>query len=602
MIKLKGLLLEYSEKVYKELISRFKSQNFNLDEENIKYYIDRFAQLLGAIRKRFSENDPEILKIIPKELHEKNKYADILQWKNFSDLEKIVDLFPAPKSIRKKQQAQNLAETDADEIFHKDGIEIYKGDSMHRCIKYGENEKYSWCISRSGETRSMYYNYRFKEGGSRMFYFVFDRNRPSNKISSSFKDKWHAFVIHVFEKGSYSVTSANNDGDVSANNWEDIGKVIPSDIWNKIKGLKSLFKYIPPSQEETELQALKGKRLTLDQFMGLSYNTKIRYIQNNAKDLPSDIFKSLDVELKNMVINFDRRCSFDELKSNLGLLKRYPDFRFTRHPDEPLPYKFIPYLKDTLQRLYYDKFKTENLTFDEVEKYFSKEILKEFIDEQIENFGFLPKEATKYFDSSQKKIFDIYSVAYEDVLFINDEIPDDITISPSRVAMVSELSYETFKDLNQEKRKKFIELLKIVGSNIKDIKKYNPSSDAGGFFTSIPTCFEYNSVLYFIMPTKKQSFNDNIFNNDEYCIADENGNLITSKFYNDIKLLSKGEPLKENNLIRRVTGKEHFWISQSEYDSLSLNGKIVNLNKILKELHFNFNDKHMLQVRARILK
>ncbi|HEX5186614.1 MAG TPA: hypothetical protein VFV86_06960, partial [Nitrososphaeraceae archaeon] len=404
------LINEYSEKVYKTLIDRFKKQNRNLEDDTIRYYVGRFHQLLPSIQQRFKNGDETIKGAIPKELLIPNKqnkitqYTDILQWKRFTDLEKIVDIFPASKSFQKQALEKNMAETDADEVYKQDNIEIYKGDSMHSCIKYGNNEYYSWCISRAGETRSMYYSYRFREGNSRMFYFVFDRNRSSHKSRiKEFDDKWHAFVIHVYEKGTYAITTADNPGETDFTRWEEMGRMIPADIWNKIKGMKSLFKYIPPSQEETELQALKNKSLSKEQFNQLSYKTKILYVQNNATTLPSEIFKVLDLDLKNMAINNDRRCSYDELKSNLGLLKRYPDYRFSRHEDEPIPYPFIPYLKEDMQRQYYDKFEADYLTFDEIEKYFSKNIIHEYIDKQISNYDFLPEEAIKYMNEEQKK-------------------------------------------------------------------------------------------------------------------------------------------------------------------------------------------------------
>ena len=137
------IILEYSEKVYNTLIDRYKQQNRNLEDDTIRYYVTRFHQLLPSIQQRFKNNDETIIKAIPKELLIPNKqgkitqYTDVLQWRKFTDLEKIVDIFPASKSFQKAALEKNMAETDADEVYNKDGIEIYKGDSMHRCIKYG---------------------------------------------------------------------------------------------------------------------------------------------------------------------------------------------------------------------------------------------------------------------------------------------------------------------------------------------------------------------------------------------------------------------------------------------------------------------------------
>lgn len=604
-ISLIHLLMEYSEKVYKTLIDRYKKQNFNLDEEIIRGYINRFAQLSTAIRQRFEQKDPTIVNVIPKELQEKNKYLDIMQWKKFTELEKVVDIFPASRGQQKAAISQNMAETDADEIYNKDNLEIYRGDSENRCIKYGQNQKYSWCISRAG-SQNMYNSYRFQQGTSRMFYFVFDKTRPSSKNTRSggFTDPYHAIVIHTFENGRYAVTNAENNGDKTANKWEEIGNIVPSDLWNKLKPLKNLFKYNVPSQEETDLAALKGKRLSLEQFVALSYNVKLQYIQANAKDgLTTEQFKTLDFDLKNAAINYGRRCSFDELKSNLGLLKRYPDYRFTRHEDEPLPYEFIPYLKEELQRLYYDKFEEQYLTFDEIEKYFSKNILNEYIAKQIEIFGFLPEEAVKHMKDDQKALYSIYNIPYMDVQYYGNPTEQD-TIAPDRLAMVPELSYKTFNSLDSSRRNEFINLIKKIGGNSKNISYYN-KEDSGGFFTGVPTMFEYNNNFYFIMPMDKapsQNSKSTVDNSDKYLIVDENGQSLTKTPLQNIKLYKGDKMISDNPIVGRQTGGNTYWVQQREFDNIKADGKTIKMDVLKEAINESAQIKHKLQYLAGIVK
>lgn len=575
--KLGNLLMEYSEKVFTQLIKLYKSQNHNLDEDNIRYYINRFDQLKSAIQQRFAQGDEAIKLAIPKELQEKNRFLDILQWKRFRDLEHIIDLFPAAKSVQKaaQEKAVNDISTDADEMYNKDGIEIYKGDTQHRCVKYGENEKYSWCISRAGETRSMYNNYRFQEGGSRMFYFVFDRNRSSRKTGNGFEDEWHAFVVHVFEKGSYAVTTAPNNGDKTAATWDDLGKVIPSNIWSKIKGLKSIFEFIPPSQEETELRALKGNRLTKEQFLQLSHRVKVMYVQNNAQELSTEIFKVCDGELKNLAINYGRRCSYEELKSNTGLLKRYPDYMATREPEKPIPYEFIPYLKEDLQREYYDKWEKECLTFDEIEKYFSKNILHEYITKQIELLGFLPEEAEKYMDETQRRLFDVYSIPYKDVIYFENYSNSQNNIAPKRFAQLNSLSVQTFNSLEPKQQKEFIALIKKVGANIKNVDKFNPPGE-GGIFTGIPVSFILSGKLFMIMPQTKES-------DETFDLVDETGKVIVKNIKKAV-FMKGGKAIPENQNLSKQTGSSTYYLTERDFDTLNINDKAYTQSQLLGSL------------------
>lgn len=583
-IRINGVLLEYSEKIYKELVTRYKKQNPNLDDEIIHAYVTRFAQLAQSIRKRFEEKDPAIIKLIPKDIQEKNKYLDILQWQKFTDLEKVVDIFPASKSVRKQALSANMAETDADEIYNKDGLEIYRGDSENRCIKYSKEQRYSWCISRAG-TQNMYNSYRFQQGTSRMFYFVFDRTRNSAGKSGNFDDPYHAIVIHVFEKGTYGVSNANNQGDRHADSWDDLGKAgIPASLWAKIKPLKSLFKFIAPSQEELELAALKGKKMSLEQFIGLGHNTKVQYIQANAKDgLTSDQFKSLDPELKNLAINYGRQCSFNELKSNVGLLKRYPDIFMRFYPHKPLPYEFIPYLKEALQKEYYTEFEEEYLTFDEIEKYFSKNILHEYIAKQIGKYDFLPDKAVTYMDNEQKRMYSIYNIPYMDVQYQN-EITDDKTIAPQQRAMIPPLSHETYAKIKPELKVEFIKFLRNIGSSITNVGKYNISPDNGGFFTGVPITLEINGKFYFVMAIKPSKA-------DTYLICDETGRIVSNQTLDNAKVYKDSKEIPESSHLYTQVGSKTFWIPQNEFTRVKGTKGEISRDNIKESLDQNYKFK-----------
>ena len=195
-------------------------------------------------------------------------------------------LFPSQKQAGEEQE--NLVSTDADKIYDKNGIEIYKGDDVHKCISYNpvsaetKRKKYGWCVTQVGNTNYDYYRFGDK---APTFYFVFDRSKDSSPEHSPFNDEWHAFVIQVTaDNKEYIVTGANNRGDIPTKDkgWEDIANIVPADTWAKIKGLKDYFKPINLSAVERGRKFASGKNLSVNEFKELSQDEKISYIQGKA--------------------------------------------------------------------------------------------------------------------------------------------------------------------------------------------------------------------------------------------------------------------------------------------------------------------------------
>lgn len=105
------LIKEYSNKVISSLINKFKKEKPNLTDVQIKYYIDEFDKI---------KSSPRIL----------NK--DINQY-GFAELEKVVDSFPKKSVVNKNI---NTAQVKGEEVYEKDGIEVYLGDERDKCVKY----------------------------------------------------------------------------------------------------------------------------------------------------------------------------------------------------------------------------------------------------------------------------------------------------------------------------------------------------------------------------------------------------------------------------------------------------------------------------------
>ncbi len=383
MVKLIRSLPESDDKVKKEAIKMFMDKE-KIDKQMASYYIIRFMNnkrnLKYAVENGTEDgtfSKKEVLKFIPNQLMMNNAYLDPRAW-SFSKLEHMLDaLFPFQGKAG--EEGENTATTDADKIYDKNGIEVYKGDAQHKCVSHnptvGGKKKYGWCIAQPGNSNYDYY--RFQEGTNRMFYFVFDRSLPDN-------NKWHAFVIHAGENNLiYWVTSAKNDGDNQAKSWNDISKIVPAETWSKIKDLEPLFKYIPPSKAEIGAAALRGKKLSANDFKELEYDIKEQYIQSNAGSLSKDILTILDKELKNLAINYGQKFAYSDLKSNEGLAKRYAVFRFrhTNYAKDLIPLPYVKYLDDEAKNKYLQLF-NNNISFEYVDKYFGQETLKDYVNQK----------------------------------------------------------------------------------------------------------------------------------------------------------------------------------------------------------------------------
>jgi hypothetical protein len=228
---------ENPKKIAKDAIANFAKQD-QIDAATASSYVKRFFQKKREIKYAIDNgtedgtySKEQVAQLIPKRLIQNGGWADPRLWR-FQALEQMLDtLFPIMGKV--EDVDENTATTNADLVYNKNNLEVYKGDSQHKCVSYNptinKRKKYGWCISQPGN--SMYDNYRFQGGGTnRMFYFVFDRDLGD-------EDKYHAFVIHVGEDNKiYWVTDAPNSGDRKFDQWEDLTKFLPERTWAKMKG------------------------------------------------------------------------------------------------------------------------------------------------------------------------------------------------------------------------------------------------------------------------------------------------------------------------------------------------------------------------------
>lgn len=591
--------------IYKAAIEYFKKKDQYMDPSIIGMYVGQFKRIKTQLEKAVADKNENVINLIPDELIRTNKYNNILSYKNFNDLEKLIDgAFPFES---KKGEEINSVDIDADKIYENpnDGIEIYKGDDQHKCIRYGEDQTYGWCISRV--KGSLYGNYRFMQGQgkNRMFYFVKDNTQSSIKENGRFVNPYHIVVIHAVENGKYTRTTADNDGDIPYDGarWDELGQYFKGEdgqrMWNKIKGLEKYFSYIPPSAEERRTQGLKGQRLTLNSFIDLDQGDKQAWLRINADDrniVTPEIAKSLDNEQINDLINHDRKFSFDELKKSQGLLKRYADYRVTRHPKDPIPYNFIPYLKPELQEKYFNQFADDYITFSVLEKYFNENIIKKYVDRELKQFSAnLPPEAKKYMSKEQQDIYNLYSLVFKDMTNEEYKVDENSINAPIQYITLPSISQKSYNELSPEDRKKLNDLYKKIGSDKNNIEKYS------NFFIGYPTTFEAGGKTFLITPSDKAS--------EEFVIIDEDGNTIIDNI-RYLTFSKNGNELEYDYNTAKQVGNNSSFITSTDYDQIEITDSnykniILTQNDINKRLTESVTNNYLLRqfkYRAGIIK
>jgi hypothetical protein len=580
---------ENPEKIKKEAARRF-TDKFDIDRATALSYVSRFManrdKLKFGVRDGIEElrlTKEDILNFIPKRLQQNELFLNPLNW-NWNDFEQITDsLFPSQKKAEEGEK--NTAETDADKVYDADGIEIYKGDDVNKCFSYNPIEttgirKYGFCIASS---KSYYDNYRFRDYAP-TFYFVFDRNRSSRPEHKPFDDKWHVVVIHVNNDGkSFSVTSADNDGDVYVDSWEDIPNIVinrskfPADLWNKIKGLKKYFKPIPLSSTERGRKYAAGKDLSLSEFKELSQDEKILYIQGKApkNQLSDDILKILpkykavidgrSTTLANIAVDSGQRFSYSDLKNNELLAKRYAIYRFrhTNYGNEPIPLSFIKYLNESDKEKYLKTFDEDNLSFEYIEKYFGEKQAQDYVDKQIKKLDYLPPSAIKYIKNPKiKELYETYTKLFSNWKFdegtnISEEELENEKTMPGQGVNPEPILYDDWKRLSPKDRQITFDLSKLSDS---DTEKYKVVNFA------VPIFLQDGGQTYALLPTDKDYIN--------WVIVDMDGN-IKSEF-------DSVESIELKNTLLDYRGYSHYDDKKRTHNisDLKINDEPVSLREV----------------------
>ena len=259
-----GLKEAYAPSAMSKLMDKFKEEaddlNIQITDDQLKAYINRFDQLRG--------NSTKI------------KEKDLFKY----SLSQLIKLVTSTKGVEEPAEEIDIT---PDVVYNENGLIIYNGSKEENCLTFGRGE--SWCI-----TRGSFGNYRYDSNRKNpTFYLVKDTNLPR-------EDRKSFFVVVVGNDNTYKASDrSNNDVGGRAtewDRWEDWSFVEQN--FPSVRGLRSIFKYIPLSSKEKINQQYKGKPITIREWTNLPFAVKEQYlvVRKDRGDLFKDIENDTFVE------------------------------------------------------------------------------------------------------------------------------------------------------------------------------------------------------------------------------------------------------------------------------------------------------------------
>jgi len=259
-----GLKEAYAPSAMSKLMDKFKEEaddlNIQITDDQLKAYINRFDQLRG--------NSTKI------------KEKDLFKY----SLSQLIKLVTSTKGVEEPAEEIDIT---PDVVYNENGLIIYNGSKEENCLTFGRGE--SWCI-----TRGSFGNYRYDSNRKNpTFYLVKDTNLPR-------EDRKSFFVVVVGNDNTYKASDrSNNDVGGRAtewDRWEDWSFVEQN--FPSVRGLRSIFKYIPLSSKEKINQQYKGNPITIREWTNLPFAVKEQYlvVRKDRGDLFKDIENDTFVE------------------------------------------------------------------------------------------------------------------------------------------------------------------------------------------------------------------------------------------------------------------------------------------------------------------
>ncbi len=280
-------LFEYDQKQMDTIINYYKQEaddlNIQITDSQLKAYIKRFEQLKSSI---IAKGGTDLIKQVSKPIQKTTPDGEIVT-KMKNDYEVLVPLSKLIKTVTSSKgvvEPEEELDITPDVVYNENGLIIYNGSKESNCLNFGSGEK--WCI-----TRGSFGNYRYDDNRKNpTFYLVKDTNLPDS-------DRKSFFVVVVGKDNTYKASDrSNNDVGGRATEWDRwepwsfIEQNFPS-----VRGLQSIFKYIPLSSSEKINQSYKNNPVTIREWTNFSFAVKEQYLvvrkgRELFKDITNDEF------------------------------------------------------------------------------------------------------------------------------------------------------------------------------------------------------------------------------------------------------------------------------------------------------------------------
>ena len=278
-------LREYQENAILKMIMHFKKTSEQPDAI-IRDYISKFEKLKDKLPKK-----------------------DPFQYKTFQEFENVID--SNTKNTVSKADIENVNVDDL-KVYEDKNIIVYKARNATESIKLGNNQYYSFCISR--KSGNAYSGYRLQFSST--FYFVRFKNKSDEKSGvNNFVDPSHYIVIDAQSSGKYQWTWADNGSQGHPTKDVTVNEIVKDFPELKAPFNNEIFKN-DPSTEEEKKKLKKFQNLDDDfdeeDFISLNSVEKEEYIKSGFKVSSLSI---LDKELKNEYLGMGHMLTHYDFKS-----------------------------------------------------------------------------------------------------------------------------------------------------------------------------------------------------------------------------------------------------------------------------------------------
>jgi hypothetical protein len=278
-----GLLKKANVENADEIIAKFASGDESKNQKSVPLmafvYANGFTDI-NTILSDFNIFDKLLLKNRVKPMQIVNNQI-VIGDNKFNDYISLAEFIHGEEGKYTKKAevgATEKFESETKKLWSGNGIDIYDGDSIQKCIQYTKGgltgRNYGFCIGQFGN--SMYNSYRDTKDSS--FYFIVDTNKfkTTSNGGVDLNDPLHIVVFDSTRYGIELTDADNNTGTIS-----EYGK----DVDGYVSYLKSngvpVDKMVnrPKTDSEKEEEQLLGRSNgDLKWFMKLPFDFKSKYI------------------------------------------------------------------------------------------------------------------------------------------------------------------------------------------------------------------------------------------------------------------------------------------------------------------------------------